>query len=314
METKIRITVLTPSYNKGKTIKRTFDSLLKQTCYNFEWLIVNDGSTDNSLEQIKSFRTDKFVIRYIDKANEGLNRTWNLGVREAHSNLIMRVDPDDYLTEDAIEQVLKYQEQIENDEGLCSVAFLTKYSNGQVVGFHPFSDVYRTNFIDYRVKYKAKGDRMEIMKRDVLLKYPMPEIEGEKFCMESVMQQNIALSYDALYVPYPIYIREYNEDSITSSLTKIMRNNPKGSLLVYSQYIKILLGKRREGVNVDYELLTNVSNDYRFGCCSFTEMLRKSREIPFLLSCIGILPALFFYIVDSLHPDLVGQMVKKLKK
>lgn len=307
------ITILTPAYNKGKTIQRTFESLLKQTSYDFEWLIINDGSTDHTLSLVESFQTDKFLLRWINKPNEGLNRTWNLGIRESRCDLIMRVDPDDYLTDDAIEQVLKYKEELENDKSLCSVTFLTKYSSGEVVGSHPFTDIYRTNFIDYRIKYKAKGDRMEIMKRDALLKFPMPEIEGEKFCMESVMQQNIALSYDALYVPYPIYVREYNEDSITSSLTKIMRNNPKGALLVYSQYIKILLSKHHEGLNVNYELLTNCINLYRFGFCTFRDLLKVVREIPFILTAICVIPAFVFYIIDGLAPNLVGSLVNRVR-
>lgn len=308
------VTILTPTYNKSKTIRRTFESLLRQTNFNFEWLIINDGSTDDSLDLIKTFETDRFLIRYIDKVNEGLNRTWNLGVREASCELIMRVDPDDYLTEDAIEQVLKYKECLDNDSTLCSVVFLTKYSDGKLVGTHPFSDIQKTNFIDYRIKYKAKGDRMEIMKRDVLLKYPMPEIEGEKFCMESVMQQNIALHFDALYIPCAIYVREYNEDSITSNITKIMRNNPKGAILVYSQYVRILLNKRKIGIDVNYELLTNGINFYRFGFCSYREILKKSRELPTFLSIICLFPAILFYLIDGIKPDFVSKLIKLIRK
>ena len=105
----IPITILTPAYNKGKTIERTYQSLLNQTVFDFEWVLINDGSTDDTLDIIKTFQTDKFPIRFTDKQNEGLNRTFNLGVKQAHGDLILRLDPDDYLTEDAVEKVLQYK-------------------------------------------------------------------------------------------------------------------------------------------------------------------------------------------------------------
>ena len=77
------ITILSPAYNKGATIERTFESLKAQTCFNFEWLIVNDGSTDNTQKIVDEFKTSLFPIRVIHKKNEGLNRTFNLGVRES---------------------------------------------------------------------------------------------------------------------------------------------------------------------------------------------------------------------------------------
>ena len=102
------ITILSPAYNKGETITRTFESLKRQTCFDFEWLIVNDGSTDNTQSLIETFQTDLFIIRIINKNNEGLNRTFNLGVRESKGELVLRLDPDDYLVPTAIEQVMLY--------------------------------------------------------------------------------------------------------------------------------------------------------------------------------------------------------------
>ena len=99
------ITVLTPAYNKGDTIERTFKSLLLQTCFDFEWLIINDGSTDNTDEIVKGFNTEKFLIHYISKENEGVGRTFNEGVQLAKGDLIFRLDPDDYLSRNAIEQI-----------------------------------------------------------------------------------------------------------------------------------------------------------------------------------------------------------------
>ena len=309
----IPVTILSPAYNKGKTIRRTFESLLRQTNYQFEWVIVNDGSTDDTQDIISTFHTDKFPIRIFNKENEGLNRTWNKGIKLSRGELIMRVDPDDFITNDAIEQVLKYKPLLDKDEKLCSVVFLTKFSNGKIVGTTPVKTVHRSNFIDYRLVEKAKGDRMEIVKKTVFEKYPMPEIEGEKFCLESVMWQNIAMHYDALYVPYPIYVREYNEASITSNLTQVMRSNPKGALLTYSKYIHILLLKKKEGISVDHELMTNGINYFRYGLCAKTSLLGIMKNVPAFITLLFFLPGLFFFLVDTVSPNFVNKILNLIR-
>ena len=309
----IPVTILSPAYNKGKTIRRTFESLLHQTNYQFEWVIVNDGSTDDTQDIISTFHTDKFPIRIFNKENEGLNRTWNKGVKLSRGELIMRVDPDDFITNDAIEQVLKYKPLLDKDEKLCSVVFLTKFSNGKIVGTTPIKTVHRSNFIDYRLVEKAKGDRMEIVKKKIFEENPMPEIEGEKFCLESVMWQNIATHYDALYVPYPIYVREYNEVSITSNLTHVMRSNPKGALLTYSKYIRILLLKKKKGVKVWHELMTNGINYFRYGFCANTSLLRIVKNVPAFITLLFFLPGFIFFVVDTVSPNLVNKLLNIIR-
>ena len=313
MATTIPITILSPAYNKGKTIRRTFESLLHQTNYEFEWVIVNDGSTDDTQAIISTFHSDKFPIRVFNKKNEGLNRTWNKGIKYSRGELIMRVDPDDYITEDAIEQVLRYKPLLDKDDMLCSVVFLTKFSTGKIVGSTPIRTVHRSNFIDYRLVEKAKGDRMEVVKRSIFEEYPMPEIEGEKFCLESVMWQNIAMHYDALYVPYPIYIREYNEASITSNLTHVMRSNPKGALLTYSKYIHILLLKKKDGISVGHELMTNGINYFRYGLCANISLFKIMKDVPVFITLLFFLPGLFFYFIDTFSPSLVNRILNIIR-
>lgn len=299
------ITVLTPAYNKGKTIKRTFESLLNQTCFDFEWVLINDGSTDNTLEVINGFQTDKFPIRFTNKQNEGLNRTYNLGVRLAEGKLIFRLDPDDYLVEDAIESVIQYTQLLDSDDQLCSVAFLTKYSNGKIVGTHPYTEPKRSNFIDYRILDKGRGDRIEVVKREVLLQYPMPEIEGEKFCLESVMQQNIAEEYDALYIPKAIYIREYNEASITSNLVRVFSQNPEGTLLTYSQSVNILVRKQKEGYPVRKEIFKTGINYFRFCLYSKEKMKDIFKKVPKFICFECFVPGMLLYGIDQLNPNWV---------
>ena len=309
MSNKVLITVLSPTYNKSKTIGRTFNSLLSQTCYDFEWLIVNDGSTDDSIEIANSFQTNLFPIRIINKKNEGLNRTFNRGVKEANGCYILRLDPDDCLTNDAIELVSKYINKTRNDEYICGVAFLTKFDTGEIIGTHPFDDVFRTNFFDYRYVYRAKGDRCEIVKKSILERYQMPEIEGEKFCRESYMWNCMAQEYDAIYVPKAIYIREYSASSISSNSVRVYSNNPVGMMLCNSNNVNLLI-KKKPLRNYFMFILRSGINYFRFGLYSKRKLMEIFKGLPLLVSVICFLPGFFFYMIDHLSPSITNRIVR----
>lgn len=306
----IYITVLSPAYNKEKTIRRSFQSLLKQKCFDFEWLIVNDGSLDNTLDIAKSFNTVLFPIRIINKQNEGLNRTFNRGVKEARGQYILRLDPDDYLTEDAIVCVSNFLKMIkDNDEDICGCAFLTKYDTGNIVGTHPFDNIFKTNFFDYRYKYRAKGDRCEVVKKSVLERFPMPEIEGEKFCRESYMWNCIAQHYSAYYIPRVIYVREYGDSSISANSVRVYSKNPNGMMLCNSQNVSLLLKRNDEKFHL-LDIMRSGINYYRFGLYSRKHFLEIFRGLPILVSLASFLPGLLFYIIDKCNPLFINRLIK----
>ena len=292
-EKRIELSIVSPSYNKGKTIQRLYDSLIRQSCHEFEWIVINDGSTDDTVAKIKSFQTDLFPIRFIDKHNEG---------------------PDDYLTDDAVEQILKYRSMADYDDKLCGMTFLTKYSNGETVGYHPFSDIYRCNFADYRLIYHGKGDRFEVVKTSVSKKFPMLEIEGEKFCRETPMWYGMAEEYDTVYIPYPIYIREYNENSISANPVKNLSKNPKGAIIGYVTTLNYLDKKRKEGYHVAKEILRAGTNLYRFGLYSKDELRKSLKDIPLRVKFLSVLPGTILHYTDIAFPNLVNRIVCYLRR
>ena len=295
------ITVLSPSYNKGKTIRRTYESLLKQTSYDFEWLLINDGSTDDTDEIVVTFHTELFPIRYINKTNEGLSRTFNLGVELSLGSLVFRLDTDDYVKEDAIESILKYRHLIENEDKVCGLVFLSVLEDNNLVGIHPFKEeVQRSNFFDYRYKYHAVGDRAEVVKTSVFKEIPYPVFEGEKFCLESAMWNTMSLKYDAFYINKDIYVREYNGNSITSAGASTYIKNPYGAM------VNALIILQR--VKISSETYKVAINYFRYSLRTKKSLLELIKAVPYAVSIVGLFPGILLYCLDNLNPSIVSSI------
>ena len=135
MEYKVKITVFTPVYNRGYCIKNVYDSLVKQSFRDFEWLVINDGSTDNTDEVIKEcIDENKINIRYFIKNNGGQHRALNDAIQTALGELLMIVDSDDDLTEDALEWIVFYEKNISIKKGFAGVSGLRCHRDGRIIG------------------------------------------------------------------------------------------------------------------------------------------------------------------------------------
>lgn len=303
----MQLSIYTPCYNKGETIERTFNSLLNQSCTDFEWIVVNDGSTDNSQILIDKFSTDKFSIIKINQENKGLSSVMNTAIQRATGRFVLRLDGDDYLKCDAIEVILSYIEKDDSlsDPTIGALVFLTCDENGKTVGCHPFVEPTRCNFWDYRIKYKAKGDRAEVFKRDCILQFPMPIIEGEKFCPEAYVWNSFSDNYDAIFYTKKVYVRYYDPNCITSNIVKVLRKNPKGRLLCS---IDIL---HRD---LPFMLFFKESITYfRYFFCTGYSFKKAIEELPIHAIMIGVLPGFMLYLIDSVSPDIVQYVRKFLK-
>lgn len=233
-------TIFTPTYNRAYIITKLYDSLLSQTCFDFEWLIVDDGSSDNTEELVSGFNTDKFNITYIKQQNGGKHRAINRGVKIAKGELFFIVDSDDFLTPNAVEKIIKYWKGKDRDcLGLCFRKF--NYKTGKTIGRKfPYQGLYATS-IQLEFVYNIKGDKAEIFRTDILRQYPFPEIEGENFCTENVcwLAMSKGKPNELLCADEPIYGCDYLEDGLSHNIKKIMKANPKGYILHDKQLLKI---------------------------------------------------------------------------
>lgn len=225
------VTVFTPVYNRAYIIDQLYQSLLRQTNYDFEWLIVDDGSTDNIVELVNQWIscTREFEIRFYHQPNGGKHRAINRGVQLAQGDAFLIVDSDDFLTDDAIDTVLNYWEQIKDNEEFAGISGLRMNRNMQVNGGKPFFDEYVDATNMERAEYGLGGDKAEVYKTNILKSFPFPEFEGENFVPEISVWNKIAYQgFKLRWFNKGIIICEYLEDGLTAKGNKLLIQNPKG--------------------------------------------------------------------------------------
>ena len=233
------ITVFTPTYNRAKMLANLYDSLLKQTYRDFEWLIVDDGSTDMTEEEVKSWqKEEKIEICYYKQANGGKHRAINKGVQMARGDFFFIVDSDDYLPANSLQLVAKHSSQIAEDYTFCGVAANRSYPDGRRIGGDANFDILNTDSVSFREKFHYKGDMAEVFKTEILRKYPFPEFEGEKFLTEAVVWNRIAKKYKLRYFNANIYICDYLPEGLSNNIRRHHRNSPLGTMLYYSSLTK----------------------------------------------------------------------------
>jgi glycosyltransferase involved in cell wall biosynthesis len=228
-------TIFTATYNRSSHLKILFESLQRQTNKNFEWILVNDGSTDNTDEVVKELQARaNFSFKYYKKENGGKHTAINYGIQYAEGEMWFMVDHDDYLSDDAIEVINEYYPKIKDEEKICAVTFLRHHHDGTPIGTQNNPNNIVTDFCSYRFKYRVKGDRAEVIKTEVFKKYlPFPVFKNEIYATEAILWNRIAKSYDSLFIANknPIYLCEYLLDGLSLRKTK----NPLFEMLYYNE-------------------------------------------------------------------------------
>lgn len=265
------ITVFTPTYNRASFLPDIFECLCKQTFHGFEWIVVDDGSTDQTKEVMEQIVAEHhtFSIKYIYKANGGKHTAINIGAREADGELFFILDSDDRLPFDSLETVAKYYYQIQNNPNFGGVSGIDGFTNGDVLGSGLPSSIIDATTIDIRYKYKVKGDMAEVFRTEVMREYPFPEISGEEFCPEALVWNRIAKKYKLRFFNKIIYLAEYQNDGLTANIVKMRMKSPVGSMMTYSEMLSL-----------DIPLLQKIKASINFWRFSFCSDQVDSRTIP----------------------------------
>ena len=234
------ITVLTPSYNRGSLLANLYQSLLRQDYNNFEWIIVDDGSKDNTNSIVNDFIQDrKISISYFKQTNGGKHRALNKGVLEAKGELILIVDSDDTLPDNSLYIINHYYLEVKDDSSFAGVCGRMAHHDGTVIGYTNISKNIDISSIEMRYRCGFRGDMCEVFKTEVLRDYPFPEIENEKFCPEALVWNRIARKYKLRFFDQIVYFRDYLDGGLTSKIVSIRMNSPIASTICYGEMLDL---------------------------------------------------------------------------
>lgn len=230
------ITIFTPTYNRAYILPKLYNSLLNQDSNNFEWLIVDDGSTDETRVLVDRWVLEqKISIRYLYQENQGKSQAINNGATVAFGELFFIVDSDDQLTNDAVSQIEMYWDKISLDElaGLCFRKINLK--NKQFIGGNLNSN--NREIISNHVSFNLPFDKSEVFVTMKLREFKFPQFRNENFVPESLIWCQITEKYGMYYVlDKGIYLCEYLPDGYTANFNINLRRNPQG-FMAYYKYV-----------------------------------------------------------------------------
>lgn len=294
MKDSFKITVFTPTYNRAYIIEKLYHSLQRQTFTNFEWLVIDDGSIDNTEELFNQWisQNNFFKLRYYKQKNGGKCRAINRALDLAQGELFFTVDSDDYLTDDALEKIVEWEKQLPDNEKYCGVAGNLGTSPTETSNTIFQGEYYEGTLLD---RYKnVDGERAIVFYTQLHRKYKYPEIPGEKFMTEAVVYNRIANDgYKIRFYNDIIWVYKYIEDGLTKAGNSIFIDNPKG--------FGLWLKERAEFEK--YSLLKRIKMYYTFTC----DMSEKY-DNRLIADCIGtsIIWILFF--------NLIHKIIQRIRK
>ena len=214
------LTVFTPAYNRVYTINKCYESLKRQTNKNFKWLVVDDGSTDNTKELIMKWQKEAdFEIDYIYKKNGGMHTAHNTAYENIDTELNVCIDSDDYLTDDAVEIIVNEWERVRNDK-LAGIGALDIFESGEVIGVKFPEGLNQSKYFDIYNKHGVYGDKKFIYRTDLIKNFPYPEYEGEKYVGLDYKYKKLDEKYELALINKGVCIVEYMEDGSSKNMLK----------------------------------------------------------------------------------------------
>lgn len=235
-----QLTIFTPTFNRAYCLHKCYESMKRQTCQSFEWLIIDDGSTDNTAQLVQQWMSEDhlFSMRYIYKENGGMHTAYNTAYEVITTELSMNIDSDDYLTDDAVERILEFWEEHKRKD-VGGIYALDQFENGQIVGCAFPDDLtefrgwgFKSIFYEAHGKkkiHKNQGDKKFIGVTQAIQSYPpIPVFNGEKYHSLYYKQHLIERDYSILILNEPVCVVEYLDDGSSKNMYYQYMKNPKG--------------------------------------------------------------------------------------
>lgn len=225
------ISIITATYNRVNLLERVYASLLRQTNQFFEWIIVDDGSVDKTSELVASWLVNKAIdIKYIYKENGGKHTALNVGIAEASGELVLILDSDDYLSDNAVHVILQEWRVVKHNSEIGGLHFLKAYqATGNCIGRRFLKNREVASSIKVHYKDNVTGDKCKIYRTEILKNNQFPCFDGERVLGEGIVWNRLGRTYKLYNINLIIMFCEYLQDGITFNKKRFSIENIQGS-------------------------------------------------------------------------------------
>ncbi|MBR3909089.1 MAG: glycosyltransferase family 2 protein [Clostridia bacterium] len=230
MSNNIKLTIFTPAYNRAHTLPRTYESLCNQTNKNFIWMIIDDGSTDNTKELVSKWQSNdnRFEIQYFYKKNGGMHTAHNVAYKNITTELNVCIDSDDMMPVDAVDKILTFWDKNGSD-AVAGIVALDADMSGRILGTQLPKEIKQTTTTKLYGKFGVTGDKKFIYRTEVINSVPAyPEFEGEKLVPLGYKYNLVAQKYEMLLMNDVVCLVDYQADGSTNTILKQYLQSPRG--------------------------------------------------------------------------------------
>lgn len=292
------LTIFTPLYNRAKFLPRIYNSIVNQSAADFEWLIIDDGSTDNAGEIIESLRlrNPSFPIHYYYKENGGKHSAINYAAKKARGVYMLWLDSDDWLLPESLSNFIPELVKAQNEDTISAVVGLRLSSDFKPLGSYIPNNIIDVHFLRFILSNRVEGDYSWAIKVSILKEYPFPIYEHENFCTEGLILNRISEKYLTRFVGISVTIGSYIEGGLTQRINELTKHNPFGFL----QYYKEIITSRQ----------SNISAKIRFTVLYWNQWCKCEKPVP-----KNLYPTILMYMLKwpSKAVILVYNIILRLK-
>lgn len=234
-----KLTIFTPTYNRAYCLYNCYESLKRQTCKDFVWLIIDDGSSDHTKELVNTWIAENRIeIRYHWQQNQGMHGAHNTAYEMIDTELNVCIDSDDYMPDDAVEKILSFWMRYGSDQ-VSGIIGLDSYIGGQIIGSKLPGDLKCSTLFDLYNKYGVTGDKKLVYRTELTKKYPYPIFEDEKYVGLAYKYYMLDRQYEMLLMNEVLCCVEYLPDGSSMNMLNQYRKNPKGFAFYRQELMKL---------------------------------------------------------------------------
>ncbi|PFH85589.1 glycosyltransferase family 2 protein [Bacillus sp. AFS088145] len=234
-----KLTVFTPTFNRAYCLHKCYESLKNQTCNEFIWLIIDDGSTDNTKELVEGWIEENTIeIMYYWQKNQGMHGAHNTAYQKIVTELNLCIDSDDYMPLDAVEKIIEYWNQFGNDN-VSGIIGLDAYSDGKIIGTKLPVNRKQSRLFDLYNKYGVTGDKKLVYRTELTKEFPYPLFKNERYVGLAYKYHMLDKQYEMLLMNEILCYVEYLADGSSLNMFSQYIKNPNGFAFYRKEMMKL---------------------------------------------------------------------------